>query len=640
MYVIGTAGHVDHGKSTLIKALTGIDPDRLKEEKERGMTIDLGFAWLKLPSGKEVSIVDVPGHERFIKNMLAGVGGIDLALLVIAADEGVMPQTREHLAIIDLLQIKRGLVAITKCDLVDEEWLELVKEDVHRQLQGTVLAEAPLYPVSAITGAGLAQLLAGLDDLLAQTPPKRDIGRPRLPVDRVFTIGGFGTVVTGTLVDGSLTVGQEVEILPKGLKSRIRGLQTHKRKEEVALPGSRVAVNLAGLAVADLERGDVLTTPGWLTPTTLLDARLRLLPDLAKPIAHNLEVSFHTGTAEVLGRLRLLEGDTLAPGDSAWVQIELRAPVAIVKGDYFVIRSPNATLGGGQIVDPHPRRHRRKRPEVLAALEILARGSPEEVLLQTLGDKPPMEWSALVIGSGLSSEEATKALERLLGDKAAIALGVGETQGLEAAPRRVLRPGTLVISALGWQRLTERVLSILADYHRQYPLRRGMPKEELKSRLGLAPRIFEESLARWLAEAVLAEEGAALRLPSHVVRFTPQQEQRIAQVLGAMAKTPYAPPSRADLERDLGADVLQALLDQGRLVKVSEDVIFLAETYRQMVERVVAEIRAKGSTNVASVRDIFGTSRKYAIALLEHLDAIRVTRREGDERVAGDAFPS
>jgi len=639
MYVIGTAGHVDHGKSTLIKALTGIDPDRLKEEKERGMTIDLGFAWLKLPSGKEVSIVDVPGHERFVKNMLAGVGGIDLALLVIAADEGVMPQTREHLAIIDLLQIKRGVVALTKCDLVDEDWLELVQEDIRQQLQGTVLANAPLYPVSAVTGMGLAQLLAGLDDLLAQTPPKRDIGRPRLPIDRAFTIGGFGTVVTGTLVDGRLTVGQEVEILPKGLKSRIRGLQTHKRKEEVAFPGSRVAVNLAGLAVTDLSRGDVLTTPGWLTPTTLLDARLRLLPDLTKPIAHNLQVSFHTGAAEVLGRLRLLEGDTLAPGDSSWVQIELQTPVAVVKGDYFVIRSPNTTLGGGQIVDPHPRRHRRKRPEVLAALETLAKGSPEEVLLQTLGDKPPVEWSTIIIATGLPEEEANRALARLLADKAAIALGINETEGSEATTCRTIRPGTLVIAALGWQRLTERALSILADYHRQYPLRQGMPKEELKSRLALTTRAFNESLARWLAEAVLVEENTSVRLPSHAVRFTPQQEQRIAQVLGAMAKVPYMPPSRIDLERNLGTDVLQALLDQGRLVKVSEDVIFLAEAYHQMVERVLAEIRAKGSTNVASVRDIFGTSRKYAIALLEYLDAIRITRREGDERVAGDAFP-
>ena len=376
MYVIGTAGHVDHGKSTLIKALTGIDPDRLQEEKDRGMTIDLGFAWLRLPSGKEISIVDVPGHERFIKNMLAGVGGIDLALLVIAADEGVMPQTAEHLATLDLLQIQSGVVALTKSDLVDKDWLDLVQEDVRLRLQGTVLARAPIYPVSAITRQGIPELLAGLDAVLAQTHPKRDIGRPRLPIDRIFTIGGFGTVVTGTLVDGRLSVGQEVEIQPRGLKSRVRGLQTHKHKEETALPGSRVAVNLVGLAVEDLQRGDVLTSPGWLTPTKLLDARVRLVADLARPLDHNTEVSFHTGSAEALGRLRVLDGEALAAGATAWVQIELQSPIAVAKSDYFIIRSPNATLGGGQIVDPHPRRHKRNRPEVIAALETLAKGRP------------------------------------------------------------------------------------------------------------------------------------------------------------------------------------------------------------------------------------------------------------------------
>ncbi len=635
MYVIGTAGHVDHGKSTLIKALTGIDPDRLQEEKERGMTIDLGFAWLRLPGGQEVSIVDVPGHERFIKNMLAGVGGIDLALLVIAADEGVMPQTAEHLAIIDLLQIKRGVVAITKRDLVDDDWLELVQDDVRQRLQGTVLADAPLYPVSATTRQGLPDLLKGLDSILAQTPPKRDLGRPRLPIDRIFTIGGFGTVVTGTLVDGRLAVGQEVEIVPRGLKSRIRGLQTHKHKEDTATPGSRVAVNLVGLAVDDLARGDVLTLPGWLTPTQLVDVRLRLLADLPKPIDHNMEVSFHTGAAEALGHVRLLQGSEAAPGSTVWAQMELQAPVAVVKGDFFVVRSPNATLGGGQIVDPHPKRHKRNRPEVLAALETLAKGTPEEVVLQSLGDKPPVELSALIGMVGLPEEEVRKALGRLLADKEAITLGTVNPPGGSEPPGgfKALRPGTLTVSAFGWRNLTERALAILGDYHRQYPLRVGMPKEELKSRLALSPRVFNESLARWLAHGDLAEEVAALRLPAHAVRFSPQQEQRIAQTMAAMRQVPYTPPSRADLERDLGAEVVQSLLDQGKLVKVSEEVLFLEGAYREMVQRVVEEIKAKGSTNVASVRDTFNTSRKYAIALLEHLDNTRVTRRQGDDRV-------
>jgi selenocysteine-specific elongation factor len=593
MYVIGTAGHVDHGKSTLVKALSGIDPDRLQEEKDRGMTIDLGFAWLRLPSSKEISIIDVPGHERFIKNMLAGVGGIDLALLVIAADEGVMPQTAEHLAILDLLQIQRGVVALTKSDLVDKEWLDLVQEDVRLRLQGTVLARAPIYSVSAITRQGIPELLAGLDAVLTQTEPKRDIGRPRLSVDRIFTIGGFGTVVTGTLVDGRLAVGQEVEIQPRGLKSRVRGLQTHKLKQEAATPGSRVAANLVGLAVEDLQRGDVLTIPGWLTPTRLLDARVRLVADLARPLDHNTEVSFHTGAAEALGRLRVLDGEALAAGAAAWVQIELQSPVAVVKGDYFIIRSPNATLGGGQIVDPHPRRHKRNRPDVIAALETLAKGSPGEVVLQTLADKPPMEAAALVSAAGIPEAEVRAGFQQLVTGGQAFPLAA------ETSPAKVLRPGTLVVSALGWRALTSRAVAAVADFHARFPLRLWMPKEELKSRLALPPRPFNESVARWTA----------------------------------MSKAPYTPPTRADLERDLGADVLQALLDQGRLLKVSEDVLFLPEVYQEMVQRVIAEIKAKGTTNVASVRDAFNTSRRYAIALLEHLDETRVTRRQGDDRV-------
>jgi selenocysteine-specific elongation factor len=627
MYVIGTAGHVDHGKSTLIKALTGIDPDRLQEEKDRGMTIDLGFAWLRLPSGREISIVDVPGHERFIKNMLAGVGGIDLALLVIAADEGVMPQTAEHLAILDLLQIQRGVVALTKSDLVDKDWLELVEEDVRLRLQGTVLARAPIYPVSSITRQGIHELLTGLDTVLTQTQPKRDIGRPRLPIDRIFTIGGFGTVVTGTLVDGRLVVGQEVEIQPRGLRSRLRGLQTHKHKEETAIPGSRVAANLVGLAVEDLQRGDVLTSPGWLKPTRLLDAKVRMVSDLARPVDHNMEVSFHTGAAEALARLRVLDGEALAAGAAAWVQMELQSPVAVVKGDYFIIRSPNATLGGGQIVDPHPRRHKRNRPDVIAALETLAKGSPSEVVLQTLADKPPMEMAALISAAGLPEAEVRVGFEDLIRGGEAFPVGA------EAGPAKALRPGTLVISVAGWRALSNRAVAAVADFHARFPLKVGMPKEELKSRLALAPRPFNECVTRWLVEGVLVDEVSALSLPDHMVRFTPQQEQRVTQALAAMSQTRFTPPSRADLERDLGADVLQALVDQGRLLKVSEDVLFLPDVYSEMVQRVIAEIKAKGATNVASVRDGFNTSRRYAIALLEHLDEKRVTRRQGDDRV-------
>jgi len=629
LFVIGTAGHVDHGKSTLIKALTGIDPDRLQEEKERGMTIDLGFAWLRLPSGREVSIVDVPGHERFIKNMLAGVGGIDVALLVVAADEGLMPQTEEHLAILDLLQVKSGVVAITKKDLVDEEWLALVEEELRERLQSTTLRQAPLLAVSAVTGEGLPALIASLDHLLATTPPKRDVGRPRLGIDRAFTVAGFGTVVTGTLVDGKLSLGQEVEIVRVGreqappLRSRVRGLQTHKRKVETALPGTRVAVNLTGVAVEDLQRGDVVTTPGWLETTLLVDGRLRLLASRPKPLAHNSEVSFHTGAAEAEARVRLLEGNTLAPGATGWVQVQLAAPLAVAKGDFFIVRSPVTTLGGGQIVDPHPRRHKRGQARVLAALETLAKGSPEEIVLQTLGTAPPMEVATLIAQTHLPGDQGRAALGQLIASGQALILG-------DEGPSS---PRALVVSAAGWRELGERVATILRAYHQQNPLRGGMPKEELKSRLALPARVFNESLARWLASSVLAEEGAAVRLPSHQARFTPEQQQRVERLLARMAQSPYTPPARAEIEQELGAEVLAALLEQGKLYKVSEEIVFLRSAYEEMVRRTVETIRARGRVTAAEVRDLFNTSRKYAIAFLEHLDEERLTRRVGDERV-------
>ena len=346
MYVIGTAGHVDHGKSTLVQALTGIDPDRLREEKERGMTIDLGFAWLTLPGGEEVSIVDVPGHERFIKNMLAGVGGIDLALLVVAADEGVMPQTREHLAILDLLGIDSGVVALTKSDLVDRRCWSWWRRRCGRRLAGTTPAGAPIVACSATTGAGLDELLAAIEARLAETAPKRDIGRPRLPIDRVFTMAGFGTVVTGTLIDGALSVGQEVEVLPGGLHARIRGLQHHGEQQETARPGRRTAVNVTGVAVGDLARGMVVALPAMFRPVSSLDARIRTVRYLKRPIRHNTEVTLHTGSAEAAGRLLLLDADELAPGESGWAQIRLREPVVCCAGRPLHRARPERHAGG------------------------------------------------------------------------------------------------------------------------------------------------------------------------------------------------------------------------------------------------------------------------------------------------------
>ena len=346
MYVIGTAGHVDHGKSTLVKALTSIDPDRLPEEKEREMTVDLGFAWMTLPSGREVSVVDVPGHERFIKNMLAGVGGIDLALLIVAADESVMPQTREHLAILDILRVTRGLVVVTKTDLVDEELVELVKAEVEDTLEGTSFEGCPMVGVSAYTGDGLDALRRMIDGILDDTEMRRDLGRPRLPIDRCFTISGFGTVVTGTLIDGSLAVGQEIELAGSQQRARIRGLQSHKTKVTSAEPGVRLAVNLSGISRDDIERGELLTSPGWLRPARRLDVRIRMVNDAPHPLKHNEGVTFHLFTSESPARVRLLDAEQLEAGTEGWVQLLLSEALPVVKGDYFVVRSSDSTLGG------------------------------------------------------------------------------------------------------------------------------------------------------------------------------------------------------------------------------------------------------------------------------------------------------
>ncbi|MCS7179056.1 MAG: selenocysteine-specific translation elongation factor [Anaerolineae bacterium] len=626
MHVIGTAGHVDHGKSTLVQALTGINPDRLREEQEREMTIDLGFAWMTLPNGEPVGIVDVPGHRDFIENMLAGVGGIDAALFVIAADEGVMPQTREHLAILDLLRIPGGVVALTKTDLIDDpDWLELVQADIAEVLQGTVLEGAPIIPVSARTGQGLAELVAALQEVLARTPPRPDRGRPRLWIDRVFTVGGFGTVVTGTLVDGHLEVGQEVEILPRGLRARIRGLQTHKTKIPRAVPGSRVAINLTGVSKQDLARGDLVTVPGWLRSTTLIDARLDVLPDAPFPLKHNIRVKFFCGSAETVARLRLLGTETLAPGQSGWVQLELNASLPLVRGDRFIVRipSPAATVGGGEVVDPHPgRKHRRFRPEVWARLETLARGTPAEVLLQTLERRGPQTVRDLLEDSGLG-EAASSALAELLASGDAVILDAIS----EPAPAR------LVAARAWWSATTARMQEELAAYHARYPLRPGMGREGLRSALRLDPRTFNGLIARAAAEGLVADEATTVRLPEHEVRFSPQQQQMVDDLLARFRATPYTPPSVKEAAALVGEEVMSVLLARGDLIQVSPEVLFLRETYREMVERIRAHIQEHGSITLAQVRDLFQTSRKYAQALLEYLDGAGMTRRVGDARV-------
>ncbi len=627
MRVIATAGHVDHGKSTLVQALTGINPDRLKEEQEREMTIDLGFAWLALPSGESVGVVDVPGHIDFIENMLAGVGGVDAALLVIAADEGVMLQTREHLAILDLLKVNGGIVALTKSDLVDSEWLELVAADVSSTLEGTCLSGAPILPVSSRTGAGIPQLRAELERVLAACPPRPDRGRPRLSIDRVFTISGFGTVVTGTLVDGSLTLSQEVVLLPKGLAARVRGLQTHKAKIERAVPGSRVAVNLSGVELTDVRRGDMVTTPGWLVPTLLVDTRLQLLGDAPRPLKHNSQVKFFHGAAQVTAQMRLLGDEQLVPGAEGWVQFRLSEPLNLVKGDRFIVRqpSPSITLGGGTVVEAHPtHRHRRFKPQVTARLDTLARGSPSEIVLQALDAAGPTTVADLLKMTSQSFEAVLPLLRELIASGDVLVLSTQASH---------LQVNHMIISRPAWAALSETITDGLRTYHKANPLRPGMPREELKSKLRLPPKLFNDVVALAVMEGLLAESAAFVRAPDFAVNFTPDQQRVIDALLARFRSAPYATPSVKEAEAALGVDVLAALLEQGELLKLSEEVLFLPQSFSAMVERIKAHLEQNGTITVAQVRDLFDTSRKYALALLEYLDAKGVTRRVGDERV-------
>ena len=618
MHVIGTAGHVDHGKSTLIAALTGINPDRLKEEQERLMTIDLGFAWLTLPGGEEIGIVDVPGHRDFIGNMLAGVGGLDAALLVIAADEGVMPQTREHLAILDLLKVRQGIVVLTKTDLVDDPtWLDLVETEVRTVIHATVFQDAPILRVSSRTRQGFPELIKTLEMLLRGLPARSDLGRPRLPIDRIFSITGFGTIVTGTLSDGKLVVGDEVEILPSGLHARIRGLQIYKKKVDSAVPGSRLAVNLTGVNLEQVTRGQVLAIPGQYLPTQRMDVHFRLLPDIALPLKHHTEVKLFIGASEIIANLRLLGVDSLDPGSTGWLQLELRSPVIAIHGDHFILRrpSPSETLGGGTVIDPLPqKRHKRFDGAVLKALECMAQGSPSEVLLQTCLALGPALVKDVVSRSRLEEGAARSAYQELL--------DTGQLVLLQ----------DVLIPAANWSALKESVAAALAAYHGIFPLRRGMPREELKSRLKLAPHLFNLVIPKLASENIIVETAKWISLPGHVVRFSPFQQVKVDKLMEQFAISPFTPPSIKECQAQVGEDILSALIEGGDLVAVSEEVVYRKLDYERMVEKIRLVLRKKEQISLAEVRDLFNTSRRYVQPLLEYLDAIGITIRSGDFR--------
>ena len=627
--VAGTAGHIDHGKSALVRALTGIDPDRLKEEQERGITIDLGFAHLELDDGTRVGFVDVPGHERFVRNMLAGVGGIDLVLLIIAADESIKPQTREHFDICRLLRIQRGMVVLTKSDLVDAEMLELVRLEVREFVAGSFLEKAPIVPVSSVTGAGLPDLRAALAAEAALMTSRPGAGLPRLPIDRAFSIKGFGTVVTGTLLSGTLATGQEVVLQPRGQAGRVRGLQVHGRQVDRAAPGQRLAVNLQGVEVAAIERGDVLTEPGVLEPSRLLDVSVELLPGAGSPLKDLARVGFHLLTLDSPARLKLVGGGTLQPGAAAPAQLRTARPVVALPGDRFILRrpSPAMTIAGGVVLHNAPAKLRGHAPALAARYERLA-GASSEGLLRLLIEEAGaagIDAATLRARTGLGQEAVAKGLEPGIRE--------GGVRALATTPRRFL-------DAAAAAALERDVLARLEEFHRREPLREGMAREDLRTRVFAHshPDVFRDVVAGLVTRRAVRAEKEWLALAGHQVSLSADESRLVEGLEQAYRQAGANPPELADAARALGVDARRAerlahlLLSRGRLARIPDGKIFHAEAIADLKRRLW-DWRARAPTiDIAEFKELSGTSRKHAIPLLEYFDQTRITLREGSRR--------
>ena len=629
--IIGTAGHVDHGKTMLVKTLTGIDTDRLKEEKERGISIELGFASLTLPGGRYAAIVDVPGHERFIKTMLAGASGIDIVLLIIAADEGVMPQTREHLDIIRLLHVNQGIVVITKTDLVEEDWLELVQEEIKDFLSDTVLKNAAIVKVSAATGHNIPELLAEINRLAEITKEKSTAGQPRLPIDRIFSVTGFGTVVTGTLVSGQLKVGDEIEVFPEELTARVRTLQVHGKSVDLARAGQRVAVNLSGMEVEQISRGNVLALSNTLTPSHRIDVRFLLLKEVGKELKHRSRVRLYTGTIEVLGRIIYFDREELKPGEWAYAQLQLEEPAATAKGDRFVIRSysPMYTIGGGTIIDAAAPKHKRYRQEIIDRLVTLEKGTPDELIEQYLAGVPiPVQINELAKETGLSQEQVQTAITGLNNNQRIKFIDVHS--GYVTAPYR-------------YHSWILEIQKLLNQFHREFPLREGYPKEELRSRKfkNLTPKLFQPILSELESDKIIKIKSQTIAAFDFIAQPDAEQQKLLESIGTAFINGQFQPPGWEQLIKDLKTkddlqqEILQYLLRQGILIKIADDIYFHRDVLNKAKQMLADYFKTNKEISIGEIRDLLTTSRKYAMPLLEYFDRQRLTRRIGDLRVAG-----
>ncbi|MCS7191581.1 MAG: selenocysteine-specific translation elongation factor [Armatimonadetes bacterium] len=628
--IVGSAGHVDHGKTTLIKALTGIETDRHPEERERGMSIDLGFAHLTLPSNIIAGIVDVPGHEKFIHNMLAGASEVDMVLFVVAADEGVMPQTIEHLQILQLLKAKRGIIVITKRDLVDDDWLALIKDDITEKLKGTFLEDAPIIAVSSVTGEGLDELLQ-IMDAVAQEVPAKDITRPlRLPIDDIFVKAGFGTIVRGAIFSGMVHVGDEVEVVPKGIITRVRSLHTYGKPAEVAFAGQRAAMNLGGVGREVIERGYVVAFPNSLISTDRIDVRLKTLPinafhpSVSVPrIRHGSPIRFYIGTAERIGRIFLFDRDEFELGDETFAEIQLDKPVACAWGDLFVIRtySPMVTIGGGQVLEPLPKKRRRRK--VASELQSLERKAKDErAYIAALLSESEIGLTLSEISKRLfvNPEQAQQIADELIKTNVAT----------------MLDNQTLIIKEL-INKTREVIFSQLQRYHAERPLRRGMPKEQLRSAVGLTVEIFEPLLQSFAQSGEIALDKELVRLPSHEIKLTDEQQRWAQRIEQKVKSAGFAPPELDELlsefsDREQASDLLNLLVEHGKLVRIAE-FIFHPSTIEQAKQVARQLCEQQGSFSASQFREAINTTRKYAIPLLEFLDQIGLTVRRGDVRV-------
>ncbi|MEW6428124.1 MAG: selenocysteine-specific translation elongation factor [Thermodesulfobacteriota bacterium] len=629
--VLGTAGHVDHGKTSLVRALTGINTDRLIEEQKRGITIELGFAFLDLPCGHRLGIVDVPGHERFVRNMVAGAAGIDLVAMIVAADEGVMPQTREHLEICQLLGVERGLVVITKKDLVDEEWLDLVTEEVREYFSRTFLAGAPVVTVSSASGEGLDRVVALLDELVRGSDFTEAGGPFRLPIDRVFSMKGFGAVITGTAISGRIGVGEAITVYPANLSGKVRNIQVHGEAAQFGEAGHRTAVNIGGIDKEKIERGQVAASPGCLAPTYVIDADFTYLAGNDKPLKNRSRVRVHIGTAEVIGRILLLESETLEPGGSAAVQLLLEKPVGIWPGDRYVVRSysPVRTIGGGRCHANVRRKRPRLRGESATVFAAYRGGRPEELAILHLDQAGPagVVRDLLAVKLGVFGNRLKKLLDPLISAKKILVIESDSGRLTSAA----------VLAQLG-----ERLLAALEDYHRNWPLKGGVGQEELREllHLGNDPKLFQ-FLLRELGrgEKIVVEEGT-VRLAGHVVRLAVDEEKLRQRIVAIYAEAALTPPRLAELLEKLGEfdrkqvlDMHEVLHRQGILVRVSEELWFEAQVLSRLQESLVAFLKDKGEIDAQGFKTLTGITRKFSIPLLEYFDRQKLTIRVGDRRL-------